>query len=41
MARRASGIDCIADARAFRDNDKTAEDLRLATDYAEQHWARP
>ena len=30
MARPASGIDCIADARAFRDNAKTAEDLRLA-----------
>ena len=37
MIRRASGIDCMADARAFRDNAKTAEELRLATDYAEQN----
>lgn len=30
MARPASGIDYLDDARAFRDNAKTAEDLRLA-----------
>ena len=30
MARPASGIDCLADARASRDNAKTAEELRLA-----------
>ena len=30
MARPASGIEYLCDARAFRDNAKTAEDLRLA-----------
>lgn len=30
MARTASGIEYLGDARAFRDNAKTAEDLRLA-----------
>ena len=30
MARPATGMAYLADARAFRDNAKTAEDLRLA-----------
>ena len=30
MARPASGSEYLGDARAFRDNAKTAEDLRLA-----------